>query len=294
MSFGLSHAQCLLIVTLCIVRLSHTMCLLPVTACVTCWSHFLCRLLVPLPVSSACPTSCVICWSHFLCRLLVPLPVSSAGPTSCVACWSHFLCRLLVPLPVSPAGPTSCVTCWSHFLCRLLVPPAACPCPLPVFPFCGVLAVSRCVLPVSVSSLREQWDAAKGRAERRRGELDGMLEGCRQFHRTYADLEQWLGRVEADLDARPIRPESPQHVQTLLKQHEVGLVTGVTTGRGGGGGGVIGTTYGSMRSTKDRLSARGHWGIRMVYWGSLGLIWGYRVLEGFIGGHWVLFRVTGY
>ena len=102
-----------------------------------------------------------------------------------------------------------------------------------MFPFCGVLAVSRCVLPVSVSSLREQWDAAKGRAERRRGELDGMLEGCRQFHRTYADLEQWLGRVEADLDARPIRPESPQHVQTLLKQHEVGLVTGVTTGHGG-------------------------------------------------------------
>ena len=88
-----------------------------------------------------------------------------------------------------------------------------------------------------MSSLREQWDAARGRAERRRGELDGMLEGCRQFHRTYADLEQWLGRVEADLDARPIRPESPQHVQTLLKQHEVGLVTGVTAGHGVGGWG---------------------------------------------------------
>ena len=269
-----------------------------VTRPVSSYCHAVYRPLVPHPVSTtACHSACVTCWSHFLCRLLVPLPVSSACPTSCVICWSHFLCRLLVPLPVSSAGPTSCVVCWSHFLCCLLVPPAACPCPLPVFPFCGVLAVSRCVLPVSVSSLREQWDAAKGRAERRRGELDGMLEGCRQFHRTYADLEQWLGRVEADLDARPIRPESPQHVQTLLKQHEVRFVTGVTTGHGGGGGGslrVIGTTYGSMRSTKDRLSARGHWGITMVYWGSLGLIWGNRVLEGFIGSHWVLLGVTGY
>ena len=59
-----------------------------------------------------------------------------------------------------------------------------------------------------------------------------MLTECRQFHQSYADLEQWLGQVEADLDARPIRPESPQHVQTLLKEHEVGalVVVGITMG----------------------------------------------------------------
>ncbi|XP_070191463.1 dystrophin-like isoform X2 [Littorina saxatilis] len=70
------------------------------------------------------------------------------------------------------------------------------------------------------ASLREHWDSAQGRAERRRTELDDMLLECRQFHQKYADLEQWLGQVEADLDSTPIRPESAQHVDTLLKQHE--------------------------------------------------------------------------
>ncbi|KAK7483286.1 hypothetical protein BaRGS_00025453, partial [Batillaria attramentaria] len=71
-----------------------------------------------------------------------------------------------------------------------------------------------------VTSLRQHWDAALGRAERRKTQLDDMLLECRQFHQNYADLERWLAQVEDELDARPIRPESPQQVDTLIKQHQ--------------------------------------------------------------------------
>ena len=71
--------------------------------------------------------------------------------------------------------------------------------------------------------LQEQWEAAKTRAERRRNQLNVMLSECRQFHFNFADLEQWLAKVEADLDSTPIRPESPQGVATLLRHHEVSV-----------------------------------------------------------------------
>ncbi|XP_076466610.1 dystrophin-like isoform X3 [Babylonia areolata] len=71
-----------------------------------------------------------------------------------------------------------------------------------------------------VAKLQAQWDTARAKAERRRDELDGMLKECRRFHQNYADLETWLTRVESDLDSTPVRPESPQVVQSLLKHHE--------------------------------------------------------------------------
>ncbi|KAL8624968.1 hypothetical protein ACOMHN_039855 [Nucella lapillus] len=71
-----------------------------------------------------------------------------------------------------------------------------------------------------VAKLQHQWDTARRKAERRREELSRMLQECRSFHQSYADLETWLAGVEADLDSTPVRPESPQLVQTLLKHHE--------------------------------------------------------------------------
>ncbi|XP_067674722.1 dystrophin-like isoform X3 [Haliotis asinina] len=68
--------------------------------------------------------------------------------------------------------------------------------------------------------LREHWDEAFRNVNRRKNLLDDMLLECRQFDELYAEFERWLSQIEEELDARPIRPQSPNDVDRLLKEHK--------------------------------------------------------------------------
>lgn len=74
---------------------------------------------------------------------------------------------------------------------------------------------------LTAKKLREHWDEAFRNVNRRKNLLDDMLLECRQFDELYAEFERWLSQIEEELDARPIRPQSPNDVDRLLKEHKV-------------------------------------------------------------------------
>lgn len=66
-----------------------------------------------------------------------------------------------------------------------------------------------------------RWKAALNQAYGRKTQLEDMLVDCNQFHHLQAELDGWLAKVEQELDATLGQPQSLQHADTLLTQHEV-------------------------------------------------------------------------
>ncbi|XP_025099293.1 dystrophin-like isoform X3 [Pomacea canaliculata] len=72
-----------------------------------------------------------------------------------------------------------------------------------------------------LGSMQLRWKAALNQAYGRKTQLEDMLVDCNQFHHLQAELDGWLAKVEQELDATLGQPQSLQHADTLLTQHEL-------------------------------------------------------------------------
>ncbi|XP_069136952.1 dystrophin-like isoform X1 [Argopecten irradians] len=66
--------------------------------------------------------------------------------------------------------------------------------------------------------LREQWDEAYVRVNRRKNQLDDMLLECRQFDEIHAEFERWLLQVEEELEKNPVDPRAQDVDQQIAQQ----------------------------------------------------------------------------
>lgn len=71
---------------------------------------------------------------------------------------------------------------------------------------------------ISVEKLQEHWEEALSHVNQRKNQLDDMLLECRQFDEMHAEFERWLGQIEEDLHANPVRASGTNIDQQIAKQ----------------------------------------------------------------------------
>lgn len=76
----------------------------------------------------------------------------------------------------------------------------------------------QCSLKISAEKLQEHWEEALSHVSQRKTQLDDMLLECRQFDEMHAEFERWLGQIEEDLHANPVRASGTNIDQQIAKQ----------------------------------------------------------------------------
>uniref|UniRef100_A0A8W8JFQ6 Dystrophin n=1 Tax=Magallana gigas TaxID=29159 RepID=A0A8W8JFQ6_MAGGI len=77
------------------------------------------------------------------------------------------------------------------------------------------------ILKDRAEKLQEHWEEALSHVNQRKTQLDDMLLECRQFDEMHAEFERWLGQIEEDLHANPVRASGTNIDQQIAKQKQL-------------------------------------------------------------------------